>query len=98
MEKAIYKIYMEHIKHLDKSDGEYIVLTNFYNEIVTDISNRLEKLAMQKIADLEHKNKEANEFIIEIAKMLKMETDGIGFDGIQFSLDDFQAALSNFSE
>jgi hypothetical protein len=25
--------------------------------------------------------------------MLDMETDGIGYDGIQFSLDDFQDAI-----
>lgn len=39
MEKLIYETYMRYIKNLDKTDGEYIVLTNFYNEIINELSN-----------------------------------------------------------
>jgi hypothetical protein len=37
---------------------------------------------------LEKRNKEANEFILDIANLLEMEIDGIGFDGITFTIDE----------
>ncbi len=40
------------------------------------------------------KNKEANESIIEVAKMLNIDTDGIGFGDTQLTLDDFLDASS----
>ena len=43
-------------------------------------------------------NKEANEFIIDIAKALKMDTDGIGFDGLKFSIDDFKEGVNSVKE
>ena len=63
-------------------------------------SNRLEKPCYSEgvsqpgaVAEKNKKLKEANEFIIEIAKILNMDIDGIGYDGLQFSLDDFQNAI-----
>ena len=50
------------------------------------------------IFKLEEQNEEANEFITEIAKMLKIDIDGIGFDGIKLCLDDFSNAITILRE
>jgi len=42
---------------------------------------------------IQKKVNESNEFIIDIAKLLKMDTDGIGYDGLQFSIDDYQEGI-----
>ena len=42
--------------------------------------------------------KEANEFIIMIADLLKMDTDGVGFDDISFSIDDFETAIKEYKK
>jgi hypothetical protein len=66
-------------------------------EIMSNTKGFTEQIELHELREkcrkLETKQREANEFIIEIAKMLDMETDGIGYDGIQFSLDDFQDAI-----
>lgn len=41
-------------------------------------------------------NKEANEFIIDIANLLQMDTDGIGYDDLQYSIDDFKEAIRHY--
>ncbi len=46
----------------------------------------------EKNIELKRKIKEANSFILDIAKILKIDTDGIGFDGLQLSIDDFKEA------
>lgn len=45
------------------------------------------------IEKLKKSNKDANEFIIDIADLLKMETDGVGCDELQFTIDDFKDAI-----
>ena len=54
---------------------------------------RLEVLEIQ-IRLLEKNNRIANEFIKSIAEMLNMDMDGVGFDGISLSLDDFENAIA----
>ena len=39
------------------------------------------------------KMREANEFIIDIAKLLEIDTDGIGHDGLTLSIEDFEEAV-----
>lgn len=39
------------------------------------------------------RNKEANEFIKDIAELLGMDSDGLGFDELQLSIDDFKDAI-----
>lgn len=39
------------------------------------------------------KHKESNEFIKSIAELLKIDIDGVGFDGVQLTLDDFSEAI-----
>ena len=34
--------------------------------------------------------KKANEFILDVAEQLGMDTDGIGYDGLQLSIEDFK--------
>lgn len=46
------------------------------------------------IEELKIKVKEANKFIKGIAKLLKIETDGLGYDGLELSLDDFKEAIN----
>lgn len=46
-------------------------------------------LHAQRIAE---KMKEANQFILDIAGVLGIETDGVGFDGLTLSIDDFKEA------
>lgn len=46
------------------------------------------------VAEVKIKLKEANQFILEIAELLDMNIDGIGYDGIQFGLDDFKEAIT----
>ena len=48
----------------------------------------------QKIDSLKKEQKQANEFIIDIAKLLKMDTDGIRFDELSFSIEDFETAIN----
>ena len=63
---------------------------------VTGIREHSERRKMTKeelINDLKKRHKEANEFIIEIADKLNMDTDGVGFDGIQLSMLDFEIAI-----
>lgn len=47
----------------------------------------------KEIEGLKTKKKEANRFIIDIAELLGMDVDGVGFDEIQFSIDDFKNAI-----
>jgi len=47
----------------------------------------------KKIEELESKNEEANQFIIEIAKLLDINTDSVGYDGIKLCMDDFSYAI-----
>jgi len=56
-----------------------------------NVANETERTPRQ----LANEQKEANLFIIEIAKMLNMDTDGIGFDDLKFSLGDFKNAINN---
>ena len=48
--------------------------------------------------ELEVKNKnlikDANQFIIQIADLLGIDADGIGYDGLQLSIEDFQEAIN----
>jgi hypothetical protein len=41
----------------------------------------------------ERHRKHANEFIKSVADMLNMDTDGVGYDGLTLSLDDFKDAI-----
>lgn len=47
-----------------------------------------------KVDELIKKNKETNMFIIEIAKLLDMDIDGVGFDDHQFTIEDFEEAIN----
>lgn len=51
------------------------------------------KLAQKEFEKLEVGYREANRFIIDIADKLRMDTDSVGLDGIQFSIDDFEMAI-----
>jgi len=44
-------------------------------------------------AELKTKIKDANQFIIDIASLLGMDVDGIGFDGLSWTIDDFDDAI-----
>ena len=41
---------------------------------------------------------DANDFIISIFKLLEMDTDGLGFDGLNYSIDDCKDALNKIKE
>lgn len=58
------------------------------------LNNYQRSLAIQEFEKLQQNNKDANEFIIDIADLLKMDTDSAGYDDIQFSIDDFKDAIS----
>jgi len=47
----------------------------------------------KKCKKQEKQRKHANEFIKSVADMLNMDTDGVGYDGLTLSLDDFQDAI-----
>jgi len=51
---------------------------------------------MQSFAD--QQNKDANIFIKDIAVMLGMDTDGIRFDGLKFSIEDFEDAIKSLNK
>ena len=59
-----------------------------------ELTNYQRALAIQELEKLQNNSKEANQFIIDIADLLKMDTDGVGYDDIQFSIDDFKDAVS----
>lgn len=46
------------------------------------------------INQLEVERKEASQFIIQIAELLGIDADGIGFDGLTLSIDDFEEAIN----
>jgi hypothetical protein len=48
--------------------------------------------------NLRKSNKEANEFIKDIATLLGMDADGIGYDGLQYSIDDFKEAIDKLNK
>jgi len=56
--------------------------------------NLYRKATDKYIDQLEDERKSANEFIIDIAKLLNIDADGIGFDGLQLSIDDFKEAIN----
>jgi predicted membrane chloride channel (bestrophin family) len=56
-------------------------------------NNHQKYLAAQEFEKLIKSNKEANEFIIDIANLLNMDTDSVGLDDIKFSIDDFKDAI-----
>ena len=47
---------------------------------------------------LEAERKEANQFIIQIAELLGIDADGIGFDGLTLSIDDFKEAINKLKQ
>ena len=47
----------------------------------------------KEIIILKQKLANANDFIKDIASLLEIDTDGIGFDGLQLSIDDFDEAI-----
>ena len=55
------------------------------------------KLAQKEFEKLEKHRKEANEFIKDVAEMVGIDTDVVGFDGITLSLDDFEEAIKGLS-
>lgn len=48
----------------------------------------------QKIKDQNTTIKNANCFITSIFELLKMDTDGLGFDGLNYSIGDCEEALN----
>ena len=62
------------------------------------LNNYQRGLAIQEFEKLQQSNKDANEFIIDIANLLKIETDGIGYDDLKLSLDDFQEAIKELKK
>ena len=52
--------------------------------------------AVRMLEESEKQRKQVNEFIIDIANMLNMDTDGIGYDGLILSIDDFQDAINSY--
>jgi len=68
-------------RHNQKNGMSWNEMSEFANEIADHV--------------LSEKRKEANDFIIQIAELLGMDTDGIGYDGLQWGIDDFEEALDN---
>jgi len=58
-----------------------------------ELTNYQRSLATQEFEKLQRTSKEANQFIIDIAGLLGMDTDGVGYDGLEFSIDDFKEAI-----
>ena len=46
------------------------------------------------IDQVEAENKDANQFIIQVADLLGINTDGIGFDELRLSIEDFEEAIN----
>lgn len=46
---------------------------------------------------LKEKLQAANDFIKEVANLLSIDTDGVGFDGINLSIDDIMEAINNIN-
>jgi len=58
-----------------------------------ELTNYQRSLATQEFEKLQRTNREANQFIIDIAGLLEMDIDSVGHDDIQFSIDDFKQAI-----
>ena len=80
-----------HPRISDRTDKESYEVAHLMAEFAQEFAT----LHAQKIAD---KMKEANQFILDIAQMLGIETDGVGFDGITLSIDDFSEAADKMVE
>ena len=48
--------------------------------------------------NLEKSVKEANEFIKDVAELLGIDSDGIGYDGLTLSIDDFKEAINKLTD
>jgi len=48
--------------------------------------NKKEAIEFYEFENLEQSNKNANEFIKDIAELLNMDTDSVGYDDIQFDV------------
>ena len=77
----------------NKNSGEDEVESSVSSVVIA-----MEEYAEQIEEDYKEHRKNTNEFILEIASMLKMDTDGIGFDGITFNLEDFEEKIEQIEK
>jgi len=61
-------------------------------------SKEQDKYIDQIEAERKSERKEANQFIIQIAELLGIDADGIGYDGLQLSIDDFKEAINKLGK
>ena len=77
----------DHIKHLEaKFKFDSSATAKSVHELINAYRN------------IQQSKKEANEFIIDIAQLLQMDADGLGYDGLQLTIDDFKDAILSFNE
>ena len=62
-----------------------------YGRKLNDYQKALAKSEFEK---LEQRHKEANEFIKTVAEMMGIDTDSVGFDDVQLTLDDFSDVIN----
>ena len=77
----------------NKNSGEDEVESSVSSVVIA-----MEEYAEQIEEDYKEHRKNTNDFILEIASMIKMDTDGIGFDGITFNLEDFEEKIEQIKK
>jgi hypothetical protein len=90
----------DHFRESEALDVEAILMSEYSQiaaqhlhvvprSVAIDAMTEFAALHAQRLAE---KMKEASQFILDIARVLGMETDGVGFDGLTLSIDDFKEA------
>jgi len=74
---------------------QFGLLTPFGLENLIAAMTDFATLHSQQMAE---KMKEASQFILDIARVFGIETDGVGFDGLTLSIDDFREAAGKIVE
>ena len=85
----------EYTKEVEKMCDEMFEKEKKEKAYIKSLSDQLEFLA-EKIIKRDIQIKEANDFILDIAKLLG--EDDLGLDGKQWSIDDFKKAIENKSQ
>lgn len=76
-------------RYADIVDGINIDVKQPFYQAIIRYAEDVATLHTQRLAE---KMKDANQFILDIARVFGIETDGVGFDGLTLSIDDFKEA------
>ena len=69
-----------------------------YHKAVDKYFDHIEKELQDEREEKKKLIKDTNKFIIQIAELLGIDTDGIGYDELELTIDDFEEAINKKSK